>query len=129
MLVGVLVEVAVSGIGVKVSVAGTRVGSGVSVEAGAAVVEAGAGASVLPAGAAEEAIHAVSMKIRMREVVIKFFILFYFFTVRVRPRLNMVGFFVREFTRIFANLSPIRADLRRHLHWHQVQVLADGFCI
>ena len=30
----------------------------------------------------------------------------------------MVRFFVREFTRIFANLKPIRADLRR---------LADSF--
>ena len=36
----------------------------------------------------------------------------------VRPHLSVVRFFVREFTRIFANLKPIRADLRR---------LADSF--
>ena len=36
----------------------------------------------------------------------------------VRLHLNVVGFFVREFTRIFTNPNPIRADWRR---------VADGF--
>jgi hypothetical protein len=78
--VDVLVGSAVGdGIGVNVSIGGARVGGiavlvGASVTGGAMVVVVGRGAST---GAAEGGEQAVIRKVRMREVVIRFFMSIY----------------------------------------------------